>query len=124
MATPVTALNLNDAAEAQILQNAAAAAVAQAPALTPVANTNDTVTISPAAQQAAAAATAAAVAPTTATAGTQTATPAPTFLQIQNLIEQGLSPEEIALQLGISLQAVEAFLGTPTQAGTTTNTLA
>jgi len=117
MATPVTALNnLNAELEQQLVQNtvAAVAPANQAPA--PAANNNnDTVTISEAAQQAAAAA---------APAAAQPATPQPTFLQILALSEQGLTAQQIAQALGVSVQAVEVYLGQQPAGGANTNTLA
>ena len=113
MATPVTAVtNLNAELEQKLAQNTVAALAGnQAPA--PAANNNDIVTISEAAQQAGAAAPAA-----------QNPGPQPTYLQILTLSQQGLTLAEIAQQLGISLQAVETYLGPPPAPGATTNTLA
>lgn len=120
MATPVNALNSNAEFEKQLTQNAveavagAAATQATAPAGT-TGHNNDTVTISDAAQQAAATATPAAA---------QTPSPQPTYLQILSLSEQGLTLQQIAKQLGISLQAAETYLGPPPAGGSTTNTRA
>ena len=118
MATPVTALNnLNAELEQQLVQNtvAAVAPANQAPAPAANNNNNDTVTISEAAQQAAAAA---------APAAAQPATPQPTFLQILALSEQGLTAQQIAQALGVSVQAVEVYLGQQPAGGANTNTLA
>ena len=115
MATPVTALNnLNAELEQKLVQDAAAAAAPANQAPAPAANNNDTVTISAAAQQAAAAAAPAA----------QPAAPQPTFLQILALSEQGLTAQQIAQELGISVQAVDVYLGQQPAGGANTNTLA
>ncbi len=112
MATPVSAAgSLNtDAANLQLVQ--AAATTANAAPAAPSNNTQDTVTLSAAAQQAAA------------PAATPAPTPPPSYLQVLYLSEKGLTTNQIAAQLGITAQAVETYLGPPAAPTPTTNTTA
>ncbi|MFZ0787701.1 MAG: hypothetical protein WAM67_18095, partial [Candidatus Acidiferrales bacterium] len=76
---------------------------------------------------AAAIVTATTAAPTT-TAPTTTAapTPAPSYLQVLYLSQEGLTTNQIAADLGITVQAVQSYLGTPAAPAPapTTNTTA
>jgi DNA-binding NarL/FixJ family response regulator len=112
MATPVSAASsLNtDAADLQLVQ-AAATTINAASAATSN-NTQDTVTLSAVAQQAGA------------PAATRAPTPAPSYLQVLYLSEEGLTTPQIAAQLNITNQAVETYLGSPAAQTPTTNTTA
>jgi DNA-binding NarL/FixJ family response regulator len=111
MATPVSAAGSLDT-DAANLQLAQAAATTANTASSPSNDTQDTVTLSVAAQQAAA------------PAATPAPTPPPSYLQVLYLSEAGLTTNQIAAQLGITAQAVEIYLGPPTTPAPTTNTTA
>jgi len=111
MATSISGLGslTTDATDLQLVQ---AATTASAASSAPSNTSQDTVTLSAAAQQAAPA------------AATPAPTPPPSYLQVLYLSEEGLTTPQIAAELNITNQAVETYLGPPAAPTPTTNTTA